>query len=374
MKRKMLPGRQSKNGGRKLALHVLVAAGCFVVWSAPAQGSASLFHNTGDVCTVASFCKAAGDFGMLVGIRNASDQWVGNTVNFQASSSTAGADVNGEVGVGSNGSKLVFGASSASPTWDGPVDFADALSGSSGYCGPSGATACSVASGTSLINGARNIRVTGGTAYEPEHIETAMEQMRDISAYWAGQSGTTIGNNGSGVSNFGRTNGPGTSAFSGTGTQVYTVNGTINTSRDITLTGDATSLFIFNLLSSTSSGTTAAIRLNHNITLDGISPDQVFFNILNASSGTTHVVTTVSGKMLSGVFYVAADSYSLNSTIEGRVMGGQGTSALGTSFVLNAPPDATPEPSTYLLMATGLGAFLYARKRRGGGNGSSTPA
>lgn len=361
----MLPSGQSGNGGRKLALHVLVAAGCFLVWSAPAQGSASLFNNTGSVCTVTSICRAAGDFGMLVGIRNASDQWVGNTVNFQASSSIAGADVNGEVGVGSNGSKLVFGSSSASPTWDGPVDFADALSTSSGYCGPSGTTACSVATGTSLTNGARRIRVDGGTAYKPAHIETAMEQMRDISAYWAGQSGTTIGNNGSGVSNFGRTSGAGTSSFSGSGTQVYTVNGTINTSRDITLTGDATSLFIFNLLSSTSSGTTSAIRLNHNITLDGISPDQVFFNILNASNGTTHVLTTVSGKTINGVVYVAADSYSINSTINGRLMGGQGTSTWGTSFVLNAAPDATPEPSTYLLMATGLGAVLYARKRRG---------
>jgi hypothetical protein len=299
---------------------------------------------------------------MLVGIRNASDEWVANTINFQASSSTLGADVNGQIGVGS-GSKLVLGGSSTSPTWDGPVDFADALTTTSGYCGPSGTTACSTPTGTSFTNSTRRVRVSGGTSYSPAHVEAAMEEMRDISAHWAGQTGTTIGNNGSGVSNFGRTNGAGTSSFSGTGTQVYTVTGTVNTSRAITISGDETSIFIFNILSSTSSGTTAAIRLNHSITLSGIDEDQVFFNILNASSGTTHVVSATSGITLNGVFYVAADSYSINSTVNGRVMGGQGTSSLGTNAVLNAPPDAIPEPSTYLLMATGLGAFLFVRKR-----------
>src|SRR3954468_4333557 len=148
--------RRTGGSDRWIALYALPLAVWAIVPAIPAHASTSLFTNTGTVCTVAASCWDAGDFGVLVGVRNTST-WVTATVNY-AEVGANGADINGEIGVGS-GSKLVFNAGSQSRTWDGPVDFADALNGTSGFCGASGTTGCAVPSGNTLTKGADNIRV-----------------------------------------------------------------------------------------------------------------------------------------------------------------------------------------------------------------------
>src|SRR3954453_11153548 len=127
----MLLQEKRRTGGsyRRVALHSLSVAAWAIVSAVPAYASASLFTNTGTVCTVAASCWDAGDFGVLVGVRNAST-WVAGAVNY-AETGANGATVHGEIGVGS-GSKLVFNSGNQNRTWDGPVDFADALNATSG--------------------------------------------------------------------------------------------------------------------------------------------------------------------------------------------------------------------------------------------------
>lgn len=332
-----------------------------VVWlcglRVPAHASASLFWNTGSVCTTFSTCVNAGSFGSLVGLRNAVGYQT-ETVNYAetGTSSTSGTDINGELGVGA-GSKIVFNTGSQSRTWDGPIDFADSMTGVAGPC--TGTTGCGVPSGNTLTRSTKNITVTGGTAYNPTKVQAAMTEMRDISAYWAAQAGAAVTSFGSGRN-----------SFSGSGTNVYDIasNSLINTTGAISITGDETSLFIFNIRSS-SSNSTIPVQLKHNITLTGLRPDQVFFNILGMSTGSATYQMSISGGSQSGIFYVAADNYNVNTIVNGRLFGGMGTSNWGANFVLNSPsdiPGRIPEPSTYVLLSAGLGALVWAKKRRTG--------
>jgi len=352
----MLRRNQPRSGRhhRRTVLGALASAACLFVWAAPAQANTSLFYNTGSVCTVTTTCWQAGDFGALVGLRDVANNWVTGTVNY-----SSGTEIHGEIGVGA-GSAIAFDLHNTgikNPIWDGPIDFADNTTGAAGPC--TGTAGCHVPSGNTLTMSTptRNVTVTGGTAHEPTQLQAAMNQMRDISAYWAGQSGTAVTNLGSG-----------SNTFSGSGIHVYRVanNRLINTTSTITLTGDATSLFVFNIYSSSANGT-IPVLFNNNITLNGIRSDQVFFNILGAATGSANYVMSNTTGTQNGVFYVAADSYSANTVINGRIFGGRGTDYWGANFILKAPgdvPSSIPEPSTYALMATGLGALLYAGKRR----------
>jgi hypothetical protein len=201
-----------------------------------------------------------------------------------------------------------------------------------------------------------------------------MDQMRDISAYWAdpARGGQSLG----GLANWSN------NSFSGGGIHVYNIasNVPINTSSALSLTGDETSLFVFNIYSSTSGGT-VPVQWKNSIQLNGIGPDQVFFNILGQATGSANYVLSASAGQLRGTMYVAADSYSINTTIvSGRLMGGTGTSSWGANFVANAPVDVwsgTPEPSGYVLMGTGLAVLGWAARRAlvrtdaGGGSGAA---
>lgn len=355
---------QSPTGGKhRLPALFALALGSAFVWAAPGKASTTLFYNTGSVCTQAATCYNAGSFGILVGLRNATG-YQAETVNY-AESGAVGADINGEIGVGPNNSggvssKIVFNSGTTSRTWDGPIDFANTFTGTAGPCTGSG---CSVPAGNTLTrtqgSNTGNITVNGGTVYNPTKVQAAMTEMRDISAYWASQSGFS-------VTGFG-TSGVNKNSFTGTGINVYTINDLINTTNNITITGDDTSLFIFNINSSTSNNT-IPVQIKNNITLNGISSDQVFFNVLGSATGGASYQMSITSGTQSGIFYVAADNYNVNTTINGRVFGGVGTSNWGANFVLNAPadiPTSIPEPSTYVLLAAGLGALGYVKKRQG---------
>jgi hypothetical protein len=360
---------------RKRRLAPLLAAGaalavCLLA-PRPAQATASLFTNTGSICTAVtgSRCWRAGDFGVLVGQYNAvTTTWTQVTASY-----TGNADVNGEIGVGSGSKIITSGNVTNDVKWDGPIDFADALSGTAtGTCGATGSAACAVASGTVLQSSTqRKTRIVGGTTQELSEIQTAMDKMRQISAYWSAQAPDAAW---ASVANLGS----GTNSFSGTGIHVINVDASalVSTSADITITGDATSLFIFNIRSSSSAtvnGNAIPVQFKNNITLSGINSDQVFFNILGSATGTANYVmqANTSGTTLNGVFYIAQDTYNVSTTFGGtgtgqgaRLFGGSGNVTWGTNFVLNAPPDvsAVPEPSTFVLLGAGLCAVVCRRR------------
>jgi hypothetical protein len=353
--------RAAHKSGLSHTAWIVVAAALFVC-ARPASASKSLFTDTGSICTEVAHCWEAGDFGVLVGLYNATTtSWSAATVNYNNST------INGEIGVGS-GSKLTF-SGNGDRTWTGPIDFADALNSSSGYCGATGTTACSVPTGNTLQNGSnKEVRVTGGTEQAASQIMTALNQMRRISDYWANTWDDTPGNN---VVSLGTTLGTSVTTLGAAGqVKVYSAT-TVATTKDLVITGDANSMVIINITGS-SSNATIPVQFKNNISLSGgITADQVFFNILGTASSTYVMQATTSGKILNGVFYAAADSYTVGTQFGGtsagqgaRLFGAPGTSAWGANFTLNAPPDvSTPEPSTYFLMAAGLGAFGYLKRR-----------
>jgi hypothetical protein len=340
-------------------LSVLGALGVAMLFvCAPsARASTSIFTNTGSICTATAHCWEAGDFGVLVGLRDATPAWLASEVKFN------NPTVNTDIGVGST-SKLTFNGN-ADRTWSGPIDFADALVGSP--TAPCTGAGCAVPTGTTLQNGAatRKVTVTGGTAQAASQILEALTDMRDISAYY-GSLGVQGGGSALGTT-LGRT--VTSIGTAGNGLQVYTAT-TVNTNNNLVINGDADDRIIINITGSATG--TAPVRFNDHITLGagGITADQVFFNILGTNTGAAgrHVMTA-GNRNLSGVFYVAADSYNVSGTFNGRLIGGAGTgtdaSIWGATFAVNAPADThAPEPSTYALMAAGLGCIVYARRRK----------
>lgn len=328
----------------------------------PAEANTSIFTNTPGVCGSASYtqCYHAGEFGVLVGLYNATTNvWTASTVNY--TESTIGADVNAPVGVGPR-SKLIWSSGTASQTWDGPIDFSDSTSGTSGICG---AGACNVSGGTTLQSGTARITVTNGTSVNASFVESAMDEIRRISAYYGGLSGgTSLGS----ALGSGSTTSLGISGTHTGGLQLYTAT-TISASKDITIYGNANDLIVVNV-----SGSTALFK--DNIILSGVTADQVFFNFLGTNASGNVLTATTSGKILNGVFYAANGTYNVSTQFGttasgngdgtgGRLFGGPGTDTWGANFVLYDPPELmpAPEPSTWAAMAGGLGALLVAWKR-----------
>lgn len=348
-------------GGRHTGSYRLTAlwagAAAAVLFASPAQANTTIFTNTSNICTITAPCWQAGDFGVLVGLYNATTSaWTTSTVNY-----AGGADVNGEIGIGGSasgtGSKLVFSSGTGNTNWDGPIDFANAISTTSGTCG-TGTVACSVASGTVLqrTQGSNTYKtvVAGGTAQAAAEIMAAMNQMRLISGYYSGLSGGTAFNNPSSI---------GIATAHTGGLHLYTA-GTVNQSNALTIHGNADDRIVINI--------TGTATFTNDIILNGVTADQVFFNITGTNPTGDVFKATSTSKTLNGIFYVAADSYNVNAKFGGagqgaRLLGGSGTSTWGSSFVLNAPPDipdGTPEPATYAIMGAGLCAIFYRRRRR----------
>src|SRR4051812_30162611 len=284
--------------GRQAARWTGVLAAAIVFSGMSAQANTSIFTNTPGVCGSAYYtqCYHAGEFGVLVGLYNATTNvWTAGTVNY-TESGTLGADVNGAIGVGS-GSKLVWSSGAAVRVWDGPIDFADSTgAASSGTCG---AGACTVYGGTTLNSGASKITVTGGTAINASMVKTAEDEIRQISAYYAGVTVPVANQLGSALGTGSKTS-LGISTTHTGGLQIYSAT-TISTAKDITIFGNANDLVVLNV-----SGSTAAF--NNNISLSGgIQADQVFFNILGTNASGDALTAATLGTVVNGIFYVAND-------------------------------------------------------------------
>jgi hypothetical protein len=152
---------------------------------------------------------------------------------------------------------------------------------------------------------------------------------------------------------------------------------TVTTSGDLTISGNSDDLFVINVTG------TSRSTLNNNIILNGVTADQVLWNFTGNTNNSTEIVRTNNGSLvtLNGVFYVPADTWNFNTSVNlGGTGAGQGmrligsgnssfASVIGGSVTMNAPADIAtrapraPEPSTYLLMGAGLGALIWLRSR-----------
>jgi hypothetical protein len=199
--------------------------------------------------------------------------------------------------------------------------------------------------------------VAGGVFQNATLVNDAISQVSAMSSYWWGQLGTA-------KTNVGRTGGTTTLGTAGGGVQVFWTSN-LNTNTTLTISGNAADMVILNITGSSTSGllgSTVSTIANDIQLSGGITSDQVLFNFLGAN-GSSKFLTTNTGITLAGTYVIAADDYTARSTINGRLFGGQGAVSW-SSLVLNSPPDAVPEPSTWAIMAGGLGALIYAARRR----------
>jgi hypothetical protein len=315
----------------------LIPLALLFLLAAPAKASSTFFNNTGTICTAAAPCWQAGMFGMLIGTSNGLGGYNAGTLTESSGS------IDTLIGTGPNSGAVGIGTGSiidthlgAAQTWTGPIDFADTGSATThGYTVPSAS------------DNLTNVTVTGGTKLGQTYVDAALDQILGISNYWAGASGQT---------SLGALNKPMTIGTIGAGIQVFSVT-SINLTKAITIQGNSTDLIIINDPGAAVFGSGGS---NHgNIVLSGgITPDQVLFNL----TGTGNVLSISGGDTLSADFILKQGSYNLsNATVNGRILGGQGTLTLGASFEEIAPP--VPEPGAWGLMAGGIGVLLYLGRR-----------
>lgn len=315
-----------------------------------AEASTTLFNNTGTVCTVTSPCWQAGTFGVLVGLPSA----VGNMT--LAGNSSTDININGAVGV-SAGSRISGGNNiSTASHWD-IIDFADALATTTnGPLCPDSAHRCSVP--TAATNDIRKVILdTNTTVTLGNFVTEAVSDIKAMSNYYAG----VTGNNKTFVAGANTLNG--TNA-GGAGVKVFNASNNIAAGMSLTIQGDANDLVILNI------GASQTATFNSGITLSGgITSDQVLINYL----GTANNGLTLDGGTYGATFIAAAGNYRVigNTTINGRVLGGTGSLTWGNNsndIRVNSPADVDdaglPEPSTWVLMTTGVGALLYFGRRR----------
>jgi hypothetical protein len=136
------------------------------------------------------------------------------------------------------------------------------------------------------------------------------------------------------------------------GLNVININGDITTT--LILNGSASDIFIVNV--------TGTLSLTGSTVLGvagGVSGNNVLYNFTGSGTITTHVNNMVNGTLLAPNY-----DYILHS-LNGRIIGGQNITLMSGATVNGAPPPPVPEPTTMLLLGTGLaGIAATLRKRR----------
>jgi hypothetical protein len=335
----MLNTSRERHSGRSVwALAVLAFVS---ILAAPSRANTSVFTYSGysiASCASNQYCLQGGDFGVLVGLGTTATPIIG-TVTSGNSSFSAGS----EIGFGA-GSTINFTGNS-NKTWGGPIDFADPLVGTpSTNCA---GNACALPTGDNLASGTKKITVTSGTVQNAAWVNAGIQQVEAISDYWSTWGGTVTSRTTIGT----------TIGVAGAGVQVFNIT-TASSTGAFTIHGGVNDLIIINL---TANGLNT---FTGNMTLDAtLSVDQVLFNVTGtAASGD---ILSLSNGALKGTFIVRNDSYTANTTLSGRLLGGSGPLTWGNTFSETAPPDTlTPEPATWLLMITGIGGFVAYKRRR----------
>jgi len=229
-----------------------------------------------------------------------------------------------------------------------------------------------IASGSTLtISGAGTTKVVSGTVYDGTAGEVTAGNCGRASGGCVLDasdlaSGSTLLNN---ISSLATTAGGlaatqtfgaiSTTTTINAGATVYNViDITSITNATVTLNGTASDFFIVNVSGDVS------LNAGHSLSLSGgLLAANVLYNFTDVATMT---VSLASGDTINGSI-LAPDSHitmNLAGTVNGMVIGGGAINLNG--LVVNSAGntwDGYPEPSTYLLLALGLGGLVLARKK-----------
>jgi hypothetical protein len=328
-----------------------------------ALANTSLFLNTNvSSCGVKGLCTASSMFGLLAG---PGDTLIlnGNTILNDVAMGN-NATFNGSVGTNNIGNA----------THPDVIDFSNSMTNSSVPCTGSACTGPAGHATFQNANGSTKTEVFGGTKYNPDVVTAAYQQFQDLSAYWTSAARNPVALPVTGSNN--AVKGNWNIEKTGTGVHVYdtsTYSPTQNVvigcgtsgSNNVNLACNPNDMIVIVVGSSSS--------ILHNITFaanSGLTDDQIVFIV----EGTGTALTIGNNFTVQGDFLVdngGAYTVGTNTKIDGRIFAGvtgkgSGSQSLtwGVGAQLSDEPVMTPEPATLAMMAGGLGALIWWRRRR----------
>jgi hypothetical protein len=285
------------------------------------------------LCALSVFSPPAWATGFSLG--NASDFAVlyegtgGNTLN------TNNGNITGNIGVGGTGTF----AASGPGTITGTVEFSAANTGQFS------------SSNTTYIPA---LSLGVNPLYSQGSVTTALTTVNNLNSTLGSETGTPT------TINIGNTQSQTINASSGTldgnGNRVFTVSSfSFGNGATLTINGNGVNNVVLNI-------TANGPQFGGTIVLTGgLSSDQVLFNIVGSNS-TLQINTN--GATEYGTFLDPNGTISMNhSVLDGRIFGGDSSNMqLVSGEYITAPP-SVPEPSTILLLGSGLVGLAAFRKR-----------